>query len=920
MVTENKCLASAALTKTLSARRFTLPTLLLAATSLFGGSSAFAQADLSPLVWATHNTGAPQQFLIDHYTNGNIAGVVGEDLQIPPPQAGARKVTVAVIDTGIDYTHPQLKNIIVGKGVNFANPAQDATDQQGHGTHVAGIIAAQLDSRGFQGVSQNVMILPVKVVQTGPNAPIHPQDTTAGPGTALTEDVAKGIVWAIQNGAEVINLSLSWPSNIRSKTVDAAMAMAAQKNVIIVSSAANDSTTANLYPCIYENVICVGSHGPDGSLSHFSNYGPMVDINAPGVAILSTWPQTIAPSTFQGAIGYEFLNGTSMSSPFVAGAIAELLSRGFSPDEAKARLFLGSRPTAPKMQFVTDIQEQFTNDHSTETKHTRFGNVDIKGALAVTPSPLILPKKKGFYQIAWDGKSTQATIPMSWINRWKDAGAVKISVQGQNFSFPSLASGAEAVTNVQINLGANVEDILHLNATVDTDGYHKSDIELIVQIVHTFTSNSIPAGASVKKITGLDPTQYSDIRSVVNVGSNLRPDILFMRDNANGGTDIAIAQDGTFLASYTFTAFTSDQFLSLYRLPDDTYVSIFTKQDPNVRGRPNILIEKMDKNFKFLSEIVLGTDVTVLPETFTWVPFKGGYTPLWISIGFTPPLDQPAYDPWNPTYTDTKMPRAFFLDGNNLRTIKLASDELPLQVLMDGRLLISKGTAYLQTYTALELKDGQISARDPIALPEYRMLVGLDVGIPALDLSGGPSTMLSMPGTSTPGNMRVTSVGQSPTVDDVLNRSTILDALVTVSGTYQSSTSQYYFVQTDYYLQLFTAGSNDTMSTTLNRYSYIPSMIASRDFYPTVVRDQNGNGLPAMYIPANLDTGDVSEIIVADPTNQKIMRPANLHLQVTDGSCYEMGNLIQALPGQPAKQVFICNDSVVQIPLQLGSR
>ena len=648
---------------------------------------SFAQTDLGSLAWGIHNTGAPQQLGIDHYTSGSIPGIPGEDVHLPTPLATARKVIVAVLDTGVDYNHPQLKGALIGKGYNAINNTTDATDGHGHGTHVSGIIAARLNNLGFQGVSQNAMIMPVKVVQTGPNAPIRPQDVEPGAGTALTETVAKGITYAVQNGAEVINLSLAWPSSIRSQKVDDAIALALQKNVIIVSSAGNDSTTADVYPCIYDNVICVGAQGPDGAFAHFSNYGSMVDILAPGTAILSTWPLTELPVTFAGQVGYEFRNGTSMSAPFVTGAIAELLSRGFSPSEAKNRLLLGSRTPQAKSLFTSGIEEVYTQDSSTEHKVLRFGNLDITGALAVTPSPLILPSKKGILEVQWDGVSTEITIPINWTNQWLPSTQTTITLNDQTYSFDSIDANASVTTSYTLTLGDHPNSIIHLNGSVQTAGFSKTNIDVEIELVRILKSNQIPAEAITQTLIGIDPSTYTGIRSIVASDENPRNDLLFTSMSASG-VKISLVQGNSYINTHTFSNLTDNNLLNLYRLPDLSYAAVFTYQDRSL-PRPIFYIERFDPAFNYLSETKLGTDTTVLSEGFEWAPFKGGFTPVWISIGFTPPLDQPPYDPWNPTYQDTKMPRIFYLDGQNLRTIALGKNQLPLQILPYGSILVS---------------------------------------------------------------------------------------------------------------------------------------------------------------------------------------------------------------------------------------
>lgn len=337
------------------------------------------------MLWGINNTGDAQRIDIAQYTSGYVLGTKGEDIHKPLPVNG-QKIIVAVLDTGIDSTHPAFQNLISDQGFNFVNNNKDTTDLHGHGTHISGIIATQ--------ATQNALIMPIKVVQTGPNAPIRPQANEPAFGSALTENVAKGIQHAVNSGAKVINLSLAWPASIKSKKMDEAISLAIEKNVLIIASAANDGTQANLFPCIYSNVICVGAHGPDGAITYFSNYGSMVDILAPGITILSTWPLNKEPITYAGKVGYEFRNGTSMAAPYVAGAAAELLSRGLSAAETKNRLLLGSRLTHNKNNYITSMVGDYTINQKKEDKFFRFGNLDITGALAVKPQSLMFSKLK----------------------------------------------------------------------------------------------------------------------------------------------------------------------------------------------------------------------------------------------------------------------------------------------------------------------------------------------------------------------------------------------------------------------------------------------------------------------------------------------------------------------------------------------
>ncbi len=876
--------------------------------------TAHAQNNLGTLSWGLHNSGASQQILIDHYTSGLILGVPGEDIAPPAPTSTTRKVIVAVLDTGVDSTHPQLKDALVSPGFNLINNTRDTTDTHGHGTHISGIIAGRLNGSGFQGVSQNAMILPIKVVQTGPNAPIRPQDVSPGAGTALTETVAKGIVTAIQNGAEVINLSLAWPSSIRSKKVDDAMALAKERRVIIVSSAGNDSTTANVYPCIYDNVICVGSHGPDGSFSHFSNYGSMVDVLAPGAAILSLWPQKKAPVTFAGQVGYEFRNGTSMAAPFVAGAIAELLSRGYSPEEAKNRIFLGSRPTRNQSLFKSDVLGDFSKNTSTETKSARFGNLDLSGALAVNPSPLILPAKKGVLEVLWDGSARELSLPLDFKNLWLKSGAVSISIEDQSFNFDSIDSGATVTLPYILRLGDRPESTLHLKARVITEGFTKTELEITISLVRFLNAQNLPATAKVRTLIGVDPATFDGMRSVVNAKADASPDFVLTRKET-GGVTLSLLKGNVSAGSVSFPLLSPDQLLNLYKLPDDSYCAIFTKQDPN-EPRPSFILKMLSSNFQFLTEAKIGTDLTVLSENFKWVAHKGSYTPLWISLGFTPKKDLPAYDPWNPKSVDLKMPRLFYLDSGELRIVHLKKDQVPLQVLLNGSVLTARGNQYLQTYELLTINDGVISSSSTLSLSEYRMLIGLDPGTSLVDVNGKPSSTTVLSGASIPGSLRVSGIGENG-FDQILKRSTPLDSIVSILGAYGDGPNQYFFVQTHYDLQFFSTRSMNAVSTSLNRYSYIPSMIFGRSFYPAVAKAAEGQGIPAMYIPASIANNNTSEVVVADPLKGKLMRPASLHLRVQDPNCVGLGNLIRPQGSEPSHQVFICGTQLIEVPLTL---
>ncbi|WP_416729755.1 Ig-like domain-containing protein [Fictibacillus sp. JL2B1089] len=227
---------------------------------------------------------------------------------------GSSSVVVAVIDNGIDLTHSDLKNRIVSPYDTVYDSSTTLTAGD-HGTHVAGIIGSSMDNYlGTVGVAPNTSIMPI--------------DAFYGE-SAYASDVIEGIYYAVNNGADVINMSLG--SSNYNYSYDAAIQYAHENGVVIVAAAGNDGTSTMHYPAAYDNVIAVGSTTESDSRSYFSNYGYWVDIMAPGSYIYSTLPYS----------SYGSMSGTSMASPVVAGVAALILANepNLSNYEVEQRLY-----------------------------------------------------------------------------------------------------------------------------------------------------------------------------------------------------------------------------------------------------------------------------------------------------------------------------------------------------------------------------------------------------------------------------------------------------------------------------------------------------------------------------------------------------------------------------------------------------
>lgn len=213
-------------------------------------------------------------------------------------QSTGSGVKIAIVDTGVQRDHPDLKNNII-QGYDFVNDDNDPTDDNGHGTHVAGIASAVLNQTGTVGASYNAQIMPIKVLNNQ--------------GYGYLSGVAKGIYFAADNGARIINMSLG--SSTDSITLRNAVTYAANKGILLVAAAGNNSGGPCLYPAAYSSVICVVATDSKNQLASFSNMGG--ELAAPGVSNYST---------FVGS-SYRYLSGTSMASPHVAGAGAILISK-----------------------------------------------------------------------------------------------------------------------------------------------------------------------------------------------------------------------------------------------------------------------------------------------------------------------------------------------------------------------------------------------------------------------------------------------------------------------------------------------------------------------------------------------------------------------------------------------------------------
>lgn len=225
---------------------------------------------------------------------------------------GSGSTLIAVLDTGVDASHPDLGPAVVA-GFDFVNGDGDASDDHGHGTHVAGIIAATANNGvGVTGIDWSSKILPVKVLDAQ--------------GDGDLDTVAEGIAYAVSGGAKVINLSLGGLTG--TSLLADAVAQASLAGAIVVAAAGNDNTDDAFYPSAYPEVIGVAATNLSDAKASFSSFGERVDISAPGESIWST--VSMGTCSLCSPDGYAPLSGTSMATPVIAGVLGLLHAGPFT--------------------------------------------------------------------------------------------------------------------------------------------------------------------------------------------------------------------------------------------------------------------------------------------------------------------------------------------------------------------------------------------------------------------------------------------------------------------------------------------------------------------------------------------------------------------------------------------------------------
>lgn len=968
--------------------------------------------------WGLRNIGQVESVAIDDLTTVSIQGRIGEDIgATDAPAERPGDILVAVLDTGANYEHPDLDGQLSEKveeckayiaftkcsaettaakrkscqdgyknvdsdgngypldcsGWNTTIPARagdeiwgtpDAADENGHGTHVTGIIGAAVNGVGVRGVAAKVKILPVKVITASPSGPVRPQSTgqrsvttpTPGSGTDLKSSrgfgdlVARGLLYAIRSGAKIANLSLGWPAEVESHLMREMIELAHQKGVLVVAAAGNDATDALVRPCSYNGVICVASHDPDGGISNFSNFGSGVDLAAPGLNILSTWPEAIDTITFTEALGYEIKSGTSMAAPHVTAVLARLLNAGFSSREAYARLMLGARPHQPsRFQGPGRVQA-----------FTLSGNADLARAFKVAPQPLFLPVDKSPIAVNWNRVAHEVSFHLPLKNAWVDGRVVEVEARLIGTSDASLSKSrwtfatwaADETKNLSTSLvirDKRLESELLIEVRIRASGFSEQirilQAEVRVPVGPTPADRSLEVlavdgnslrDATIRSVTSLDDQGGSDYIAVVARDS--QTELRLLKETAG-----RFKVNGEALIPSS-----TDELLLIHRVDVDLdgssdYVFVYRTLVPPPSGSK----DKPQRGFQFrffdsslrpLSVPFKGTHASVIEfdnkravisDNFQWMRLGNRLVPAWVTRGLTPELEKADFDPWNPDPNDPPSYRLYYLAEDGLRSVSAPGEDayvlarlaMTPEQRQAGRIpvLIGTGLDTKMTYSIAEIIDGKTATSTAIFSDRYRNLRGVEAKeITSLDpLVPAQGTAFSSE--SFRGAQRVSLVGAERIHEAKVAALSKLDTVTSVAAVFSGANRSAVISQTIYDLQIHDLETNTTAATSLRRFSFLPGFFFFRFFFPVAVGDSQGSErLPAVFVSGGLGISPGVDVIVPRYENgqlQKLVRPAKLRFQPQAG-CKEVGNAVPATVNRPSALMFFCGDRFIRAPLE----
>lgn len=681
--------------------------------------------------WYLNNTGEILERRITDIDVETFQATAGEDIQnIDDASEQTQKIRVAIIDSGVDTKHPDLQGVIVTKEkecetlaqykacladsnrkneechaeftsidndgdgypldcqgwsmTNTAYPESNVTgnpeifDNEGHGTHVAGIIAANKNNIGIDGISDNIEILPVQVSMNS---------SAANP----VDNIAKGIIYAMKNNAKVINLSLGWRFQFETKLMRDTIKTAISSGIAVVVAAANDSHSDISYPCAYDDVICVGAHDQTGKLASFSNRGTSVDIIAPGVDILSTWITTKRSRKFTPDDNYEYMSGTSQAAPIVSGVVAKLMSRGFTANQAKIKILKGAREKLEK----SDI---------------RFGNLDYKSALKASTDNFLYPAHKEAALIVYKN-TPENNIRIKIKNLSQEQTEIPIELKSLDKRIEVITPKAtiDSITEnetKEIDFSLNIKDyseaehrfellirdqkfIVRANIVrviaPDLDDPSLISFELNGELSATATLRSFENHSSIDQNLDFFAVTNKKNQTLINI-------VKFNGTSYTVGRTLPIRDANPVFLNFSKVDLDKDDKID--------YVITYVTSDKDGNKTSKFLLFNHDltpKRAFIAPENKFDNQKTFLPGKFKWIDVGTRYVPTWVGFGErgTDVFQSPWESPLNPTNNFV-----YYLDPEKgLQNFLFPKDETPLHFLYQSEEEKDKGVAYLISFS-----------------------------------------------------------------------------------------------------------------------------------------------------------------------------------------------------------------------------
>lgn len=1022
--------------------------ILLASLISFG----FASDPLIQFQWSLDNQGQDQVVDLDPVRNYRVSGKVNEDIgikKIKNSVLSPRQILVAVLDTGIDRNHPDMKNIIRTKPTECAALAQYLTcladqdqktcdekwmnpknseadtdrngypmdcygwsamgpknevtgiigtpffiDSIGHGTHVAGIIGAESNNAiGISGVSPYIRILPVQVIDDQVNEPLKPMSApNLDPSEVIREKqgfrinqevsdrVARGFLYALNEGAEVISMSLGWPQVADSPLLRKLIEEAHRRGVIVVAAAGNDSTRALIRPCSYGFVICIGSLNPDGSLSHFSNYGSGVDIAAPGLSILSTYPEDLRPARFRSYLGYEYLSGTSQATPLVAGAVAELLSRGVAKNEIYAKLVLSARPiqkpTALFQVFASGVSQTFQADLDPLEKFVFSGQLDVARAVQTPFRAVIQATQRERPEILWNGTSSEFSFDLELLNRGAAvsssevkiiaeikqvlAGAARPQVHSiQLLSKPQSVWSQNEVRKYRVILKMNVKQISEMPADLDlkitaqfSNGYQQ--VSIIEPEVSMPLSEISKSQKTIIKIEGL-PFSTWDWTPLESLDGAQRGEVYLLTEQSPEGFRVATAQvlknkieiKGPVVISNTrgkklvavmwgVTTGRGTVFGVIEEITEDEEVS------------SQVHLFDMDHELKIRERLVYDSKIARLPFQVRWLKVKENvYRPAWIGAGLLPNKKSSLRDLWENRnsperaeqrlyWLDEKFKPQALTDVSGKRFLDFVPGPSDSQGEITALAVKSQGPAsqpdYVQDVIFVNFSEGKVVSQKENPEPLYRSLLeARRGGLFNLDAADPFSRGLFWFSEGKLATQKITtwdSVDQKFDQFDARALRLHFDSALWTQAVYSGGQNTGAFTVTNSEVQYHDFKTGKAVRKSLDRYSFFSSSLQILLAYPLVIQSENlkTKYRPALFAAENVDFDRGVKLVVPifalSGDVVELVSPSTLNIKAGAG-CKPFKTPIQLTTGETALD-FFCERTLSQKnpapPLGSGER